>query len=564
MPAIKNAVCAIYCRVSTGAQEAEGTSLASQEAACRAYAVKHGYVVDEAHIYREVHTGAELWERPKLSALRAAVREREVGAIVAYALDRLSREQGHLYIIDDECTRHDVALLFATEEFEQTAIGKIIRSVKSFAAELEREKIRERTLRGKRTLAESGKLHNGGAELYGYIRDKSTRTRTLNEAEAVVVRRIFAWVGEERLSLYQVASRLNGEGIPPPSVGKTRQRPDAEYAPRWGKSQLHRLLTNPAYKGETYAWRYRRWTKNRELSRPQEEWLPLAAGTSPAIVSPALWQAAQDRLNTNTGAETRNENRAYLLRGHIYCAICGTRMYADVERGWRYYRCSSRSKAMGRCTGARVPADAIEARVWEQLAAAIRDPALIAAQWEAAKRAGPDPVLAEDRAAATRSLERLTKQQERLVRRLRDADDDVADLIEREVGEIERERKSVRAAMAAIDARLAAQQQAIDQYGALADYCARVGAHLAEFDFEQKRLALRAFAIRVEASGVEEVGPWRFTGSIPLEGNAGVASRSRSHSEQNTCSQPFRFVLAAPRAPKKSPLSQDKPDKPDN
>jgi DNA invertase Pin-like site-specific DNA recombinase len=56
---------AIYVRVSTGAQE-EGSSLQSQEAACRSFAAERGYDVDEAHVYAEVHTGVELWERSSL------------------------------------------------------------------------------------------------------------------------------------------------------------------------------------------------------------------------------------------------------------------------------------------------------------------------------------------------------------------------------------------------------------------------------------------------------------------------------------------------------------------
>ena len=71
-------------RVSTPGQEAEGTSLDTQEAACRAYAAEHGYSV--VAVYREVHSGAELWQRPKLTELREAVRNRTIGAIIAYAL----------------------------------------------------------------------------------------------------------------------------------------------------------------------------------------------------------------------------------------------------------------------------------------------------------------------------------------------------------------------------------------------------------------------------------------------------------------------------------------------
>jgi site-specific DNA recombinase len=456
-----------------------------------------------------------LWERPKLTALREAVRAREVNVIVAHALDRLSREQGHIYILDDECTRHAVALRFVTEEFEQTAVGKVIRSVKAFAAELEREKIRERSLRGKRSLAESGKLHNGGPELYGYRRDKVARTRAIEEPEAVVVRLIFRLVGEEHASVRAVTRRLNEDGMPPPSAGKASYR-DADRAPRWVEAQVHRLLKNPAYKGEGYTWRFQGTKTNRDQYRPREEWLPLAEGTTPAIVSPALWQAAQDQLAANTGADTRNERDPYLLRGHIYCAVCGSRLYANGGRRRRVYRCSSRDKAGGPCGGTCVPADAIEARLWEQLSAAIRDPVLIYDQWQRAQASGPDPVLAEDRERITGQLARLARQQERLVRRLREAEDDeTADLYEREIGQIGRERKGLTAALAQIDVRLAEQAETADQLGALVDYCARVGLHLADFDFDRKRLALRAFRIRVEANGVKDTD-WHFTGSVPL------------------------------------------------
>jgi len=65
---------AIYVRVSSKGQEEEGTSLGTQEAACRKYAAERGYVEAEEHVYREVHTGTELWERPQLATMREAVR----------------------------------------------------------------------------------------------------------------------------------------------------------------------------------------------------------------------------------------------------------------------------------------------------------------------------------------------------------------------------------------------------------------------------------------------------------------------------------------------------------
>src|SRR5215203_1054685 len=61
----------VYCRVSTKAL-AGGTSLDSQRALCVARAEGLRYVV--TRVTREVHSGAELFERPELSRDRADIR----------------------------------------------------------------------------------------------------------------------------------------------------------------------------------------------------------------------------------------------------------------------------------------------------------------------------------------------------------------------------------------------------------------------------------------------------------------------------------------------------------
>src|SRR4051794_15443131 len=83
--------CAVYVRVSDTKQERDGTSLQTQEVACRQYARERGYVVVAVH--SDVHTGKNLYERPGLSALREAIRVTDVDVVVAHALDRLSRNQ---------------------------------------------------------------------------------------------------------------------------------------------------------------------------------------------------------------------------------------------------------------------------------------------------------------------------------------------------------------------------------------------------------------------------------------------------------------------------------------
>src|ERR671924_112952 len=204
---------AIYCRVSTVGQEEDGTPLATQEEQCRKHAAEHSYVVDESQIYREIYTGTELWDRPQLTRLREAIRHEAVSVVVAYAIDRLSRDPVHLGVVLSEAEHHGVDMEFVTEPLDNTPEGQLIRFVRGYAAKVEVEKIRERVIRGKRARVEGGKLHNAGPELYGYRRDKAAGIRTIYEPEAAVVRQIFSWLVEERMSIKAIVRRLNSTGI---------------------------------------------------------------------------------------------------------------------------------------------------------------------------------------------------------------------------------------------------------------------------------------------------------------------------------------------------------------
>ena len=109
-------------------------------------------------------------------------------------------------------------------------------------------------------------------------------------------------------------------------------------------------------------------------------------------------------------------------------------------------------------------------------------------------------------------LAKTEKQRDRLVRRFADADDDSGvpwELLEREVARLESERRSLVAALADIDARLAQQEATTIQLDAVHDYCATVAINLDTADFATKRTAVEALVERVDANGREWglVGP---------------------------------------------------------
>jgi hypothetical protein len=241
-------------------------------------------------------------------------------------------------------------------------------------------------------------------------------------------------------------------------------------------------------------------------------------------VTEATWDAAQARLNNGTIAETRNIARPYLLRGVVFCAVCGYRMHASPEHGRLTYRFSSRDRAGGPCGGKRAPGEAIEQWVWGEIETILRNPQTIIAEVERRRASGPDAALQRSRDTAARMLMKLEKQRERLVRRYAEADDDSFpwELVEREIARVEAERRQAQATLTDIDERIAAQAQTIVQLDTLRGYCDRVGAHLDGADFAAKRTAVEALVERVEANGRE----WTLIGSIPVQLDAGVLSQT--------------------------------------
>ena len=208
---------AIYARVSTAGQEEDGTSLETQEAACRRYAAEHGYIVDEAHVYREIHTGTELWERRVLQRAREAVRGREVEAVIAYAIDRLARDPVHLGVVISEAEHAGTDVLFVTEPLDNSPEGQLIRFVRGYAAKVEHEKLKERSLRGIWARARQGKLMPGWKPLYGYRWNADKSAYVEDPTTAPVVRRLFQECLAGR-TLRQIAAGLERDGVSTPAA----------------------------------------------------------------------------------------------------------------------------------------------------------------------------------------------------------------------------------------------------------------------------------------------------------------------------------------------------------
>ena len=250
----------------------------------------------------------------------------------------------------------------------------MITYIKGFAAKLEAEKIKERSIRGRKACSREGRMPGGFHITYGYdyvrvIRGEREARRVINETEASWVRQMFDWLVNEGLSTNQILFRLRAHNAPTKS-GKI-----------WNRRSVQAILTNPAYTGKTYA--FTTAPGRKRFTRPQEDWIEIP-GVTPAIISQELFHAAQKQLQVNREKSLRNCKHEYLLRGHLRCRQCG-RVYVGEMTDSRTYRCVGRKKAYApveRCCNKGWNADKLESIVWGELERYLSDRDLIISELE--------------------------------------------------------------------------------------------------------------------------------------------------------------------------------------
>jgi site-specific DNA recombinase len=403
--------CILYARVSTE-EQTEKFGLSSQLSELRQYAQKMNYNVIR-ELADEGFSGADLG-RPALTTLRDLVRSKNVSIIVVHDPDRLARKLALQLVLTDEFERAGARLEFVTTPAADNMEGRLLLNVRGVIAEYEREKIRERTMRGRREKARQG-LIVGGRRPYGYQAVQGNYE--IDSEEAEIVRSIFKSLVQDGLSIRQIVERLNREGHPP------------HTAKRWAKSTVGRILRNEMYIGRTFYNRrirvepegpshgFRRNKKTRHLWRAESEWIAQAV---PVVISVELFQAAQIKLKQNSAhCSGRPSKNVYLLRGILKCPACG-RKYAGVPVfGDLYYRCLGRERlAEPRCSSPMIPAKIIEPFVWEYIIRLLSNPNLLAAKL--AEQGKDEHDLEQELANAERHIREIRKKEDRLLEALLD------------------------------------------------------------------------------------------------------------------------------------------------
>lgn len=393
----------IYARVSSE-QQAQAQTIASQVEALEQRFKQDDLPLDRELVFiDEGYSGASL-VRPALERLRDMAAMGALDRLYVHSPDRLARKYAYQVLLMEELHRCGVEVIFLNHQASDNPEDQLLLQVQGMVAEYERAKIMERCRRGKLHAARQGCVNILGGAPYGYryISGQQTGGPAVYEIvleQARVIRQIFQWVGQDRLSLGEVCRRLKKEGIRT-ATGKSW----------WDRTTVWGMLKNPAYKGMA-AYGKTRSGPMRPRLRPQrgdppqprrahstynvppEQWATIPV---PSLVEPALFDAVQKQLEENRQRQREGGRGArHLLQGLLVCAACGHAYYGKrlslkaakgKKRSYAYYRCigsdAYRFGGQRLCYNKQVRTDLLEDAVWQDVCSLLTEPQRIAREHE--------------------------------------------------------------------------------------------------------------------------------------------------------------------------------------
>lgn len=504
---------ALYCRLSSKAEE-QGT-LQSQVSELREVWKNHQIVGE----YLDDGWSGEVLERPGLDKLRSDGKAGLLDIVSVHSIDRLSRNLYHQGIIVEELKKEGIEVFIKDKPIADSPEGKFLFNVLGAVAEFEKEKILERTRRGRIYKVKTKKIL-GYIPPYGYDYHRKTPERegyfTINQKEAEVVRLIFDLYIQLQ-SMTAVQKELALKGIKP------------RKSEKWCRSVVSAVLRNEGYTGIGYynkrqsiviesGKRYQRKAKSGTRIRPKSEWLEVRF---PKTIDEKVFKLAQT-IRLKKFKPFGKSKYFYLLSGLVRCALCGstfTGSYNGSPNKYTYYRCTDRRKRFPNpqhCRTKHMRADRIEPAVWSAVSEAVTDQRILSSHilQSADKAAEGGSSLEEKREELIRQKECLAFKKKRLddlyFKGLKSIED-----YEKQIGEFQAEENGIERDLKEIENR---EQQIICKSLVLQNinyFCNLAKQKVRSFGPVQKQEFLRYLLEEILLDS--NTGTTKITGYVPVE-----------------------------------------------
>lgn len=288
--------------------QVDGYSLDAQKDKLKKYAEFQGMIV-AGEYSDEGKSGKNIEGRPQFLQMLKDIESGidKVEFVLVFKLSRFGRNAADVLSSLQRMQDFGVNLICVEDGIDSSKdSGKLMISVLSAVAEIERENIRVQTMEGRIQKAREGKW-NGGFAPYGYSLEKGQLF--INEEEAKAIRVIFDQYVHTDMGANGLAKYLENHGIHkiPRQNGKN---------PLFDAALIRRILKNPVYCGKI-----------------------------------AYGRRRTEKVNHG------KDNKIHLLSGIVKCPVCGVGMYGNKSikhksdgtkyKDFFYYGCKHRTMTRG-------------------------------------------------------------------------------------------------------------------------------------------------------------------------------------------------------------------------
>ena len=345
----KKTKCYIYTRVSTAIQ-VDGYSLDAQKDKLRKYADFQEMEI-AGEYSDEGASGKSIAGRPEFQRMMNDIEDGKDGVsyVLVFKLSRFGRNAADVLSSLQLMQDNDVNLICVEDGIDSSKdAGKLMISVLSAVAEIERENIRVQTMAGREQKAREGKW-NGGMAPYGYkLVDGELQ---IAEDEVEIIQVIFDRHVNKGEGPITIAKYLNNHGY-------TKKLRDNNTLSSFSEHFVRKVLANPVYTGKI-AYGRRKTEKvpgsHSETRIVEQAEYPLFEGRHEAIISDELWNASEQKRKRKSATRAPKTNcHVSILSGILKCPYCGKGMYSNTSKPHakdnkerHYYYCKNSCKATG-------------------------------------------------------------------------------------------------------------------------------------------------------------------------------------------------------------------------
>ena len=299
----------VYGRVSTSRQAERELSIPAQVKACQKYGMDHNWNLASEGIYEEKGESARTTDRPQLQKmLHRAKTDSKVDVILVHKLDRMCRNVADYAAIKMMLKKHDVKVVSVVEQFDESFSGELVENIMASIAQWTSQNISWEVRKGLKEAIERGRFP--GYAPTGYLNDKKTKSLIIDPMRAPFVKMAFELYATGKYSYDSLAAELSKRGF------------KSKYGNLVRRTSVEHILMNPIYYGLV---------KTRSAT---------CQASFPTLISKKLFDDVQEIIQQHNHSADRSRKHAYPMAGFMRCAVCGSTLCGQVQKGHLYYACT--------------------------------------------------------------------------------------------------------------------------------------------------------------------------------------------------------------------------------